>query len=301
MITDANDLSNTQNVNKPDKGISCLTELIESNDLNVEITTDTSSINVSEIKIIKSPEIKLFKYPSLIKSPEKKIRLDIKPDIIQLSSDESDSGEIIPDHPGKKRKLLIGKNVQKIPELSVSTLERQLNSIISDATNHIKQQEDQEKIQQQQQQSFNIINTINKGPPLLDFQMNYQNIQPQAPSIIQQTAATNICQFQSLPIQQFQSVQSIQNMSQFQQNQTMQNSMPQKVFIIANPNSLNTMNFAPKQDQFIQIPQLSVNSINCINSVLNNNNNDRKSFEKPIDILENTLKCINFYFFLILL
>lgn len=44
----------------------------------------------------------------------------------------------------QKNRLLIGKNVEKIPELSVSTLERQLGSIISDASNYLKQQEEQE-------------------------------------------------------------------------------------------------------------------------------------------------------------
>jgi len=47
----------------------------------------------------------------------------------------------------KKSRILIGKNVKKIPELSCSTLERQLGIIISDASNYLKEQEEKEKQQ----------------------------------------------------------------------------------------------------------------------------------------------------------
>lgn len=45
----------------------------------------------------------------------------------------------------QKKRLLIGKNAEKKSELSVSTLERQLDSIINDAFEHLKQEEEQEQ------------------------------------------------------------------------------------------------------------------------------------------------------------
>ena len=41
----------------------------------------------------------------------------------------------------KKRRLLIGKNVNKVPELSISTIERHLETLISDSNNCITQLE----------------------------------------------------------------------------------------------------------------------------------------------------------------
>lgn len=47
----------------------------------------------------------------------------------------------------KKPRLLIGKNAEKVPELSYSTLERQLGTIITDASLLMAQQEAQENQQ----------------------------------------------------------------------------------------------------------------------------------------------------------
>lgn len=63
--------------------------------------------------------------------------------------------------PSKKKRLLIGKNIEKQPILSVSTLERQLNSIINDAAEHLKQEEEYEQ-QQKQQTQFIIEPTTNE-------------------------------------------------------------------------------------------------------------------------------------------
>ena len=143
--------------------LTCLTELIKNNDIEME------NAAVSKIKLLKSPEINLMPQ-ARIRSPEKKIRLDVKPEIIQLSSDDDSDAEMSSSENNKKRKILIGKNVEKVPELSVSNLERQLNSIVSDATNHLKQQEENEKKIQQQLAACNsvdIMKTISRGPPPL--------------------------------------------------------------------------------------------------------------------------------------
>ncbi len=143
--------------------LTCLTELIKNNDIEME------NAEFSKIKLLKSPEIKLV--PEVrIRSPEKKIRLDVKPEIIQLSSDDDSDFEMSSLEDSSKRKILIGKNVEKVPELSVSNLERQLVSIVSDATNLLKQHEETEKKIQQQleiRSSVDVINTISKGPPAL--------------------------------------------------------------------------------------------------------------------------------------
>jgi hypothetical protein len=60
--------------------------------------------------------------------------------------------------PSKKKRLLIGKNIEKQPILSVSTLERQLTSIINDAAEHLKQEEEYQQQQQQHQQNQHIQN-----------------------------------------------------------------------------------------------------------------------------------------------
>lgn len=244
------------------KGISHLTELIKSNDFEMDMSMGKSSINVRQIKIIASPPApsppKNFKSPEikLIKSPVKKIRIDVKPDIIQLSSDDSDFDITTPP---KRRKLLIGKNVQKIPELSVSSLERQLVSIISDATDHLKQQEELEKKMQQQnsnQNSVDILGTISKGPPLNSFQISNQTNKVRQISQISQIGQVN--QF-SQPIQlssinQLNQVGQIGQVNQFSQPIQL-NSINQlnQISQVANFNNINQLNQIGQVAQVNQI------------------------------------------------
>jgi len=250
--------------------LTCLTELIKSNDIQME------NEPVSKIKLLKSPEIKLISQVRM-KSPEKKIRLDVKPDIIQLSSDDDDDSdeETNKIEENKKRKILIGRNVEKIPGLSVSDLERQLNTIICDATNHLKQQEEIEKSIQNQMKpnlsvknSIELINTISKGPPLPlgNFRIGSANLigqmpkpmlpplqPPTRPQIQQINKTTPIQYIQQAPFQFLQQtpihqIQQMPNIQQCIQQASNIHNMPQQVFFLSNPNDFN-LNFAPKQEQ----------------------------------------------------
>ncbi len=67
-----------------------------------------------------------------------------RPAQTQQNFDNSDVN-LVDESNKKKPRILIGRNVEKVPELSCSTLERQLGIIITDASNFLKEQEEKEK------------------------------------------------------------------------------------------------------------------------------------------------------------
>ena len=69
---------------------------------------------------------------------------------------------------GAGKRLLIGKNVEKIPNLSVSTLERELVSIINDATSTMKSVEEDEAAVKEQEAS-NFVQQTEQQPAQYQF------------------------------------------------------------------------------------------------------------------------------------
>lgn len=77
-------------------------------------------------------------------------------------SDRSNNEPQLGNNNAKKPRLLIGKNAEKVPELSYSTLERQLGTIITDASLLMAQQEEQEN--QEKQQLDSLYNQLVNDP-----------------------------------------------------------------------------------------------------------------------------------------
>ncbi len=119
------------------------------NDIEQQIVLKPNTIQTSEIDIEAAE-----KYFSNSCSSETNMS---PPPIIFLSKKKNNEIQIIDNNSEcssspKKRRLLIGKNVEKLPELSVSTLERQLTSIINDASTLIQQDQEIEQNGLQNQQ-----------------------------------------------------------------------------------------------------------------------------------------------------
>lgn len=124
------------------------------NTVNNNNNNSKKGIDVNKQKESKNnePEINSINNESTISS-------DNNDDVIFISNNKI---KPIDQDQANKPRLLIGKNTEKIPELSISTLGRQLDSIVSDASNLIKQQEEQEEhLKQQEQQQQQQQATLN--------------------------------------------------------------------------------------------------------------------------------------------
>jgi len=87
-----------------------------------------------------------------------------RPAQTQQNFDNSDVN-LVDESNKKKPRILIGRNVEKVPELSCSTLERQLGIIITDASNFLKEQEEKEKqnLENNTNNNSNVNNDINNS------------------------------------------------------------------------------------------------------------------------------------------
>lgn len=130
------------------KTTNCVTEVTGSANLytSAKLTKDTNVVKSSNAGQTLNLKENSANTPNKRKAagcekPSQAISID--DDLIIIKSHDNQK-KIADQNKSKKPRLLIGKNVEKQPELSVSSLHRQLGSIITDASNLIAQQEEQE-------------------------------------------------------------------------------------------------------------------------------------------------------------
>ena len=156
--------SSATEAGKTKDGMRFLTELIESNPFKNDkatkhFSTSLPNRSVNAINPSESPNLQ-SKSKTAVVEKQNILSADVDKDEI-IFIGKSQIQPVERDQANKKPRLLIGKNVAKVPELSVSTLERQLDSIITDAANHLKEQEEKESQVKQNQSIIYDLNTLN--------------------------------------------------------------------------------------------------------------------------------------------
>ena len=151
-----------------------LTELIESNPFKndkaiKQFSTSLPNRSINAINSSESPSLHSNSNTPVVEKQNITTPVADKDEIIFIGKSQIQPLE--GDQANKKPRLLIGKNVAKVPELSVSTLERQLDSIITDAANHLKEQEEKESQVKQNQSIIYELNSLNNK----DNEMIYLN------------------------------------------------------------------------------------------------------------------------------
>jgi len=182
-VIDANSIEQLANSNNKDFQ-SESTFKRKLNDIEEAIVLEQNTVQTSDLDIEAAE-----KYFSNSCSSETNMS---PPPIVFLSKKKNNEMQIIDNNSEcssspKKRRLLIGKNVEKLPELSVSTLERQLTSIINDASTLIQQDQEIERSGMQNQQllfSFDIP-TTNLSPTNNNYNMCQINTNSDSNSNIQ--------------------------------------------------------------------------------------------------------------------